>query len=657
MFSRVLIANRGEIAVRIMRACRSLGIETVAVYSDADRRALHVLQADRAMYIGPSPAGQSYLVIGAIIEAARESGAEAVHPGYGLLSENPALAEACAEAGLVFIGPPPAVMRTLGDKAEARRLAVAQGVPVVPGYDGEEQNGGRLLAHAQEIGFPVMIKAAGGGGGRGMRVVERPDRFEAAARSAHREAERAFGNGRLILERAVVGARHVEVQVLGDAHGNLVHLGERDCSVQRRHQKVIEESPSPAVDGDLRRRMTDAALRVARAAGYVNAGTVEFLLDAEGNFYFLEVNTRLQVEHGVTELVTGVDLVGLQIAVAGGQALPFRQDDITFSGHALECRVYAEDPLKGYLPSPGRVTSFQPPEGEGVRNDIGTYAGDEITTYYDPMLAKLLVWGRDRREALKRMDGALAAYRVEGVRNNLSLLRATVSHPVFQAGDATTDFLEKQLSASAMAAAVDEEGLIAALGALLLGLAGPDDAWTAAGPWRVGGFARLDLERRGRVHLLEAQRLPGSAARWLVTVEGRQRPVRFTLAAGDIVLVESNGGARASRVRLTEDGLEVVSGGRPSRFRWSFGERRRGGAESRRQHGLAAPMPGLVLKVLVRPGEKVRAHQTLVILEAMKMEHAIEAPYDGVVKHVHCAEGGRVAEGVVLVELEQEAGK
>ncbi|HXG42474.1 MAG TPA: acetyl-CoA carboxylase biotin carboxylase subunit, partial [Dehalococcoidia bacterium] len=498
MFGKLLIANRGEIAVRIIRTCRALGIATVAVYSEADRRALHVLEADEAVPIGPAPVGESYLDIEAIVAAARRAGAEAVHPGYGLLSENADFAEACQRAGLAFVGPPPEAIRLMGDKAAARRLAAAQGVPVVPGYDGDGQEPQALLAEARRLGFPVMVKAAAGGGGRGMRLIEGDEGFLEAVESARREAQRAFGDGRLLLEKAMVGVRHVEVQVLADAHGHYVHLGERDCSLQRRHQKVVEEAPSPAVDEALRRRLGEAALAVARAAGYVNAGTVEFLLDSQGNFYFLEMNTRLQVEHGVTELVTGLDLVALQLLVAAGERLPLRQEDVRLRGHAFQCRIYAEDPLSGYLPCSGTVVAFQPPQGEGIRNDVGTYAGDEVTAYYDPLIAKLLVWGADRREALARMRWALDRYRVEGVRTNLPLLRAVMAHPTMAAGEVTTDFLERRVSVEELVAAPTREALLAALGAAACGALGQADPWLALGPWRPGGAVALDLEHEGR---------------------------------------------------------------------------------------------------------------------------------------------------------------
>jgi 3-methylcrotonyl-CoA carboxylase alpha subunit len=657
MFRRILIANRGEIAVRIMRTCRDLGIETVAVYSDADRRALHVLEADSAVYIGASPPSESYLRVDSIVQAAVDSGAEALHPGYGLLSENPALAEASAEAGVVFIGPPAQAIRTMGDKSASRDLAESIGVPTVPGYHGDEQNLEVLQAEAEKIGYPLMVKAALGGGGRGMRLVEAPEELQEALEGGRREAERAFGNGRLLLERAITGARHVEVQVLADSAGNVVHLGERDCSVQRRHQKVIEETPSPAVNDELRKRMGEAAVRIAKAVDYQSAGTIEFLLGEDGNFYFLEMNTRLQVEHGVTELVTGLDIVALQLAIAAGEALPFDQDGVKFNGHAIECRVYAEDPLKHYLPSPGQIAALELPTGEGIRNDVGTYAGDEVSTYYDPLLGKVLTWGEDRADALRRMDGALATYRVEGVHTNLPLLLAVLSHPEFRSGEATTEFLESRLSPEALVLAPAEEPLISAFGALALGLGGGADPWLAAGPRRSGGQLQAALRYEGIAQVIEGQRVAGSADEWVVTVQGRERRIRFALAAADRVLAEGDGQAWAAEVHRTPAGIEVTSSNRTYRVEWASGERHHAAADSRRDHGLTSPMPGLVLKVLVRPGEKVRARQTLIVLEAMKMEHNIEAPYDGTVKAVNCAEGGRVAEGAVLIELEQVSAK
>ena len=659
MFAKVLIANRGEIAVRVVRTCRALGIRTVAVYSEADRRALHVLEAHEAVPIGPPPVSESYLNMEAIVEAALRTGAEAVHPGYGLLSENAAFAEACRQAGLVFVGPPPEAIRLMGDKAAARRLAAAQGVPVVPGYDGDSQEPEALLEQARRLGFPVMIKAAAGGGGRGMRLVADPDDFPEAVESARREAQRAFGDGRLLLERAVQGARHVEVQVLADAHGNYLHLGERDCSLQRRHQKVVEEAPSPAVDEALRRRLGEAALAVARAAGYVNAGTVEFLLDAEGNFYFLEMNTRLQVEHGVTELVTGLDLVALQLSIAAGEPLPLRQEDVRLRGHAFQCRIYAEDPLAGYLPSSGTLVAFEPPQGEGIRNDVGTYPGDEITAHYDPLIAKVLARGRDRREALARMRWALERYRIEGVRTNLPLLRSVMAHPVMAEGKVTTDFLESRLSPEALLLAPAVEALLAAFGAAASGALGAGDPWLASGPWRPGGLLSLSLEHEGRPWPVEGRRLPGSARRWTVSVGGRQVEASFALGPEGRLLVEAEGRSWPARVRPLPDGLLVGQGERTFRFRWLRPERGEGARATERAEGqaLVAPLSGVVVKVAVAEGQRVRARQTLVVLEAMKMEHSVDAPADGVVRRLHCRPGDRVKEGQLLVELEPEGAR
>ena len=656
MFSRILIANRGEIAVRIIRTCRDLGIETVAVYSDADRRALHVLEADRAVYIGASPASESYLRVDNIVRAAVESGAEALHPGYGLLSENPALAEACVDAGVIFIGPSAAAIRAMGDKSSARDIAEASGVPTVPGYHGDDQDPSALQAEAEQIGYPLMVKAAMGGGGRGMRLVEAPEELQAALESGRREAERAFGNGTLLLERAIQNARHVEVQVLGDSSGNVVHLGERDCSVQRRHQKVIEESPSPAVGPELRQRIGEAAVRIARAVNYQSAGTIELLLGQDGDFYFLEMNTRLQVEHGVTELVTGLDIVALQLAIAAGESLPFDQVGVSFAGHAIECRVYAEDPLKGYLPSPGRIAALHLPAGEGVRNDTGTYEGDDISSYYDPLIGKLLTWGNNRARAIQRMDRALAEYRVEGVHTNLPLLRAVVSHSVFRAGDATTDFLESSVSPEALVSAAAEEPLLAACGALVIGVGMDDDPWLAAGPHRAGAHVHVALRHEGVPHILEAQRIAGTADEWQVTVDAREQRVRFTAAPSERILCETDDGTWSARVQRTATGIRVTTAaGHLHSFEWANGERHTAAANKHRQGGLTAPMPGLVLRVLVRPGDSVRTHQTLIVLEAMKMEHNIEAPYEGTVKSVNCAEGGRVAEGTVLIEIEESS--
>jgi acetyl-CoA carboxylase biotin carboxylase subunit len=448
MFKKVLIANRGEIAVRVVRACREMGIASVAIFSDVDRNALHVIQADEAYLVGPAPARESYLNIAKIIDVARHCGAEAIHPGYGFLSENAGFARACAEAGIKFIGPPPSAMELMGSKTRARKAMQAAGVPMVPG-----SARGLTLAEAEEmaasVGFPVMIKASAGGGGKGMRLVKSPAEMKSGYETAQSEALRAFNDGEIYVEKFIENPRHIEIQVLGDEHGNVVYLGERECSVQRRHQKVIEEAPSAIVDEDMRQRMGAVAVQAAKSAGYTNAGTIEFLVDAKRNFYFLEMNTRLQVEHPVTELVTGLDLVHLQLRIASGEKLPFRQEDIVLRGHAIECRVYAEDPENNFFPSPGKITKLLRPSGPGVREDSGVYQGWTVPLDYDPMLAKLIVYAADRPTAIARMKRALDEYFVGGIKTNLQLFRRILEHPDFVSARIDTGFLDRLLAAKA----------------------------------------------------------------------------------------------------------------------------------------------------------------------------------------------------------------
>jgi acetyl-CoA carboxylase biotin carboxylase subunit len=461
---KVLIANRGEIAVRILRACREQSIATVAVYSDVDREALHVLMADEAYPIGGAAPGESYLVIDRLVDVARASGADAVHPGYGFLAENAAFAAACRDAGLTFVGPPPEAIRAMGDKTAARRIAREMAVPMVPGTLEPLAVDGDARAAAASIGYPLMIKAAMGGGGKGMRLVRSAGELEAALRTARSEATTAFGDGAVYLERYVAEPRHVEVQVLADAHGHVLHLGERECSIQRRHQKLIEESPSPLVDEPMRAALGEAACRIARAAGYVNAGTIEFLVDGDRNFYFLEMNTRLQVEHPVTEMVTGIDIVREQLRVASGEPLGYSQDDVRLRGAAIECRINAEDPFGGWMPSPGTITGLRPASGPWVRDDSGAYEGYTVPRHYDTLLAKLIVWGADREAALARMTRALAEYTVVGVRTTIPVLARVVAHPDFRAGRLSTHLLERILPELAAASgAFADVALIAAV--------------------------------------------------------------------------------------------------------------------------------------------------------------------------------------------------
>jgi acetyl-CoA carboxylase biotin carboxylase subunit len=442
MFNKILIANRGEIAIRIIRACRDLGIRSVAVFSEPDRSSLHVRLADEAYPIGPAPSTQSYLVIDKIIETARESKAEAIHPGYGFLAENSAFAKACKEAEIAFIGPPAGSIEMMGDKMAARKSMIKAGVPVVPGTETPVEKESDALATADEIGYPVLIKAASGGGGKGMRIVAERSEMKAALRAAGNEARSAFGDDRIYIEKYLPRPRHIEIQVIADSHGNCVYLGERECSIQRRHQKVIEEAPSPLVDKSMRAKMGQAAVAAATAAGYINAGTVEFLADDDKNFYFLEMNTRLQVEHPVTELITGIDLAVEQIRVASGKKLSFQQEDIGIRGHAIECRIYAEDPASGFLPSTGLLRTYQEPSGPGIRVDSGVYEGAEISVYYDPMISKLLSFGKDRSQAIERMKRALDEYRISGVVTNIEFHKTILDHPEFVAGRLSTHFID-----------------------------------------------------------------------------------------------------------------------------------------------------------------------------------------------------------------------
>jgi acetyl-CoA carboxylase biotin carboxylase subunit len=508
MFKKILIANRGEIAVRVIRACRELGVESVAVFSEADRAALHVREADYAVAIGPAPAAQSYLNVERILDAARATGAEAIHPGYGFFSENAKFARAVEAVGIVFIGPPPSAIERMGDKVEARKLMAAAGVPVVPGSPGTLENEAEVRAIAMAIGFPIMLKAAAGGGGKGMRLIEKEEELASAVRAVASEAQSSFGDGRFYVEKFVNRPRHIEVQVFADTKGNTVHLFERECSIQRRNQKVVEESPSPFVTPEMRSAMGEVAVKAARAVNYVGAGTIEFLADAERNFYFLEMNTRIQVEHPVTEMVTGVDLVKLQIEVAAGAALPFRQEELRQSGWALECRIYAEDPAAGFVPAPGRISAMRFPDGPGVRVDAGVYAGAEVSTFYDPMIAKLAAWGRDRLEAIDRMRRALSEFTIAGeLGNNLDFHRWIVRHPRFIAGDFDTKFIEQEYRPEAIAAAAGEDAtrVAAMMAAAVTAQRGINHAGAgnhasaptqrpAGSPWKTLG--RLDMLRR-----------------------------------------------------------------------------------------------------------------------------------------------------------------
>ncbi len=653
-FRRLLIANRGEIAVRIIRACKELGIETVAVYSEADEGAMHVRLADEAYLLGPPGAAESYLNVGRIVKVIKESGAEAVHPGYGFLSENASFARAVEEAGATWVGPPPEAMEKVGDKVRAKELAREADVPTVPGYAGEDVGEERLAAEAEGIGYPVLVKASAGGGGRGMRPVHDPKDFVDAVRSARREAESAFGDGSVFLEKLVERPRHVEVQVFGDRHGNVVHLYERECSIQRRHQKVVEEAPSPVLDDELRERICAAAVRLAREAGYQNAGTVEFLLSEEGEFYFLEMNARLQVEHPVTELVTGLDLVHLQLAVAAGEPLPIAQEDVALRGSAIEVRLYAEEEGTG-LPAGGMLLRFAPAEGPGVRNDAGVETGDGIPLHYDPMFAKLIVHASNRERTVPRLRRALWDYAVLGMPTNLPLLRRIADHPSFVAGETTTDFLtEHGLTAAPPPSSPPAEAIfLAAAGELSRSATGKPRDPFSAGPWRLGGATRLRYEAGGEEYNLEAER--SGCGTLKLRLNGREATVEVLSARGGEVQARVDG--RHVAGGFAPDGAHLVVSLDGVSYRLSrppapdVDGAGPGGGESGGAR-LTAPMPGTVVKVLVGEGDEVAEGQPLLVLEAMKMEQSVTAPHEGVIVSLPYGEGASVPGGGVLAELE-----
>ena len=662
LFDRLLIANRGEIAVRIIRACRELGIVSVAVYSDADRGAMHVRLADEAIRIGPAPAPESYLNVARLVEAAKSAGAGAVHPGYGFLSESAALARAVNEAGITWVGPPPAAMERVGDKVRARELAREVGVPTVPGYAGEGDSEERLLEEAGRIGFPVIVKASAGGGGRGMRPVHDRKDFVEAVRSAKREAEAAFGEGSVFLEKLVEDPRHVEVQVVADRHGNVVHLCERECSIQRRHQKILEEAPSPALDAGLREAMGDAAIRLAQAAGYENAGTVEFLLDGE-EFYFLEMNARLQVEHPVTEAITGVDLVHLQLMVASGEPLPFGQEDVAPRGAAIEVRLYAEDPYTG-LPSGGALLDFALPEGPGIRNDAGVAVGDEVSLSYDPMISKLIVHGPDRARAVARLRRALGDLRVLGVTTNLPLLGRIARTPAFAAGETTTGFLEEHgLTEPEQEPTPPREAILLAAAGELSGAGAASGDPFGAGPWRLGGGTRLVYAGPDGEHEVIASRTGrASSVLWKIVADGgasvvevlspvlRGSPIRIH---GDGRPVEGDFGREEAGRHAVWVSLDGVS----YRFEVPRSPSAEGdSAGSAGVESLVAPMPGTVVKVMVTKGDEVEEGQPLLVIEAMKMEQTVAAPHAGVVESLPYGEGDLVPGGAVLAEVSEQPG-
>jgi 3-methylcrotonyl-CoA carboxylase alpha subunit len=649
MFTSVLIANRGEIACRIIRTAKRIGLRTIAIFSEADAHALHVRMADEAHAIGPAPAAQSYLVIDKLIAAAKAARADCIHPGYGFLSENADFAEACRTAGIAFVGPPPAAIRAMGLKDRAKALMEQAGVPVVPGYHGDRQEPKFLKQKAYEIGYPVLIKAVAGGGGKGMRRVDRHADFDAALEGAQREAQAAFGDARALIEKYVSTPRHIELQVFADSHGNAIHLNERDCSLQRRHQKVIEEAPAPGMSAELRATMGAAAVAAAKAAGYVGAGTVEFIADASGGlkesgFWFMEMNTRLQVEHPVTEAVTGRDLVEWQFRIAAGERLPLTQDQVPLDGHAVEARLYAEDPEHGFLPSTGQLVALRFPQGEGLRIDSGVEAGDTVTPFYDPMIAKVIAHGVTRDVALDRLADALDRMVVAGPRSNAGFLAALARAPGFRSGTFDTGFIDAHLGElGATAQGLDRAATATGAAALLareMARLTPADSEPLS-PWDAMDAFQLSGERTLAVPVLadgegvvaQVAYGPGGPR---VTVEGEAAaPDTVTVEVGDVVYALRKG--RQTKVTLRDLALDEA------------GEAGGGGL-------VRAPMHGKVLGILVENGEQVSRGQRVAIIEAMKMEHTLVAPIDGVVAEIATAKDAQVAEGTKVMVIEPAQG-
>jgi len=664
MLKSVLIANRGEIARRIIRTARGLGVRTIAVYSEADAGAPHVAEADEAVLIGPAPARESYLVAEKILAAAKQTGAAAIHPGYGFLSENAAFAQQVIDAGLIWVGPPPAAINAMGLKDAAKSLMIAAGVPTTPGYLGDDQSEQRLLTEARAIGFPVLIKAVAGGGGKGMRKVEAEGDFLDALGSCRREAAASFGDDKVLLEKYVTRPRHIEVQVFGDRHGNVVHLFERDCSLQRRHQKVIEEAPAPGMDAATREAVTSAAVKAAKAVNYEGAGTIEFIADASDGLkadriWFMEMNTRLQVEHPVTEMVTGQDLVEWQLRVASGEPLPLTQDDITLDGWAMEARLYAENPATGFLPSTGPLTHFRLPEDE-VRVDSAVEEGGVVSPFYDPMIAKLIAHAATREEAAEQLADACAAVEVWPVKTNAAFLARCASHPDFVAGDVDTGFIERRLEALVASGGVDLD--VAAVG---LFAENHYENETAQGndwpsPWgQVTGALgfRLNAAPRnvwaltvdGRKIVAEALSTQSQDSTWLVGARPDSRLARHEYLDRGYGAIHV-GDRRFAYARIDDELIMFDRGAAVAIAAPVFG----GELDTASDGAVLSPMPGKVVSVSVKTGDTVVKGQTLLVLEAMKMEHALAAPFDGVVAELSAVAGGQVSEGVVLAKLEPQ---
>jgi 3-methylcrotonyl-CoA carboxylase alpha subunit len=673
MFEKILIANRGEIAVRVARTCKRLGIRTVAVYSEADAGALHVSVCDEARLVGAPAARDSYLRADRILEVATRTGAQAIHPGYGFLSENADFAEECGRSGVVFIGPPVSAIRAMGSKSAAKQLMEKAGVPLVPGYHGEAQDLDTLVREADRIGYPVLIKASAGGGGKGMRIVEAAAQLESALASAKREAASAFGDDRVLIEKYLARPRHIEMQVFADTHGNVIHLFERDCSVQRRHQKVLEEAPAPGMTAARRRQIGSAAVAAARAVGYVNAGTVEFITEERGEFYFMEMNTRLQVEHPVTEMITGLDLVEWQLRVASGEALPLAQEQLAINGHAIEARIYAEDPARDFLPAAGRIQHLRVPASSvHVRIDSGVREGDEIGVYYDPMIAKLICWDVDRDAALRRLRAALAEYQVVGFATNLQFLSAVCTHRAFALAHHEPGLLDTGLigryKAELLPEARPASNQILALAVLAertrIDLQAQADARASADPWSPWNARdgwRLNEDNHHTFTFQDGEREVAVTAHYrrggyLLDLPGQSVPgasimARAESAEGGNLVADLDGARVHASVVRSGRVLTVFAFGLSHRLELKEFETV---ADEDAGGRLTAPMPGSVVDVLVSAGQKVDKGQPLMIIEAMKMEHTIAAPADGVVAQVLFGRGDQVKEGEQLIQFETE---
>jgi 3-methylcrotonyl-CoA carboxylase alpha subunit len=650
MFNKILIANRGEIACRIIKTARSMGIHTVAIYSSVDKDSLHVRNADSAYYVGEASAKDSYLNVEAIIRLAQESEAEAIHPGYGFLSENPEFAKACNKAGIVFIGPSVEAMEAMASKQVAKQLLEKSSVPLTPGYHGTDQSEKKLLAEAEKIGFPVLIKAANGGGGKGMRTVYSKEEFDAALAGAKRESMASFGDDTMIIEKLLLNPRHVELQIMADNYGTVVHLFERDCSIQRRHQKIIEEAPAPNLSSELRQQLANAACEVARSINYRGAGTVEFLVSGE-QFYFMEMNTRLQVEHPVTELITGLDLVAWQLNIAANEPLPLSQDQIQIQGHAIECRIYAEDPYHEFIPSIGQIQFLKEPSGTGIRIDTGIIRSSYITMYYDPMIAKLIVWGSDRNESLHRLKQALEHYFIGGIKTNIPFLQAICQHPKFVHAQLSTDFLSKesvQLTtpnhqlAQLMAASFDYLNTLHTIKDPLL-----QDAFA----WEMHGSSYWVYRYQDNDDLIEVLITPITKNELKLRLKDQDYLIRAQRNE-DLLTIELNGKNYNATIDNKTHSLTIFTKeGQISIQRFSWNTLNTHSSTHKSQ--LTAPMPATVVAILKNKGEQVKAGERLIVLEAMKMEHTIHAPTDGILSDIFYSVGSQVNEGEELLSLSE----